>query len=149
MAKKRPIPEGSEWFEVPFDVLPPGPHKKLRLMADAQFPKAVAEELQAAGIDLKGPDATLRGRDHLFPLGRWGRNGDLPAYGQASSRVGGGNPGDCWLRRAVLTDSVGEADIQRLGGAAAPEGGGDHDGRSGRSAEPGHHRSGLCEGVLP
>jgi predicted nuclease of predicted toxin-antitoxin system len=63
VAKQRSVFEDDEWFQVPYDALPPGPHKKLRLMADANFPRPIAEEIRAAGIDLEGPDAALRGRE--------------------------------------------------------------------------------------
>ncbi len=56
--------EWSEWSPPPDALLPPGPHKKLRIIADAQFPIPIADELRAAKVDIIGPDSTeLRARE--------------------------------------------------------------------------------------
>jgi predicted nuclease of predicted toxin-antitoxin system len=42
-----------EWHEFPWDdapSMPPGPHKKLKLLADANIPKPMIDELRSAGI---------------------------------------------------------------------------------------------------
>lgn len=45
-----------QWHEFPWDEtpkMPPGPHKKLKIYADANIPRLVTDELRGAGLPIE------------------------------------------------------------------------------------------------